>query len=190
MRRRMPQYTHRCNPLSKGARVMVANENEKLSHKSIGSISNNRKNANRLPGGSVDRASVNALRLNDSDSESSLKTDSMYRATFNNLVEDVKSQLIVEMKYIIEENWKEMKDINEKNRKEMEDKNEENQKEMKSMFEVIGKEIKRLEENDKEPHKTVPNEYEGMEAVSKPRQCKVRARLGRAPKSARSGNSD
>ena len=110
---------------------------------------------------------ADGLSLHDSNAESSVQTDSIHysslnlsRATFHDLMEDVKIELMLDMKTMIEENRKQIEEMNEGNRKEMKDMNEENRKEMRSMIKDIRKENARTDGKIKGLYKRVQTEIE------------------------------
>ena len=208
------QNTSHIDLSPKDAWALVENQNGNVCHDSTGSLSDNKKNTPILLGGSGERASINTFGPNDTNSQNKPQTYStdevslnMPSVTFEHSLEDIKSQLIVEMKNVADENLKKMKEMNEENRKEMEDMHEENQKEMKSMIEGNRKEFKKINEDngkeikcmieynrkeierlnvDKDSYQKMLKEYEGMERVTKPRQSKARARIGEVQNRVRS----
>ena len=157
----------------KDAGVMVVSEDGISNRGSFVCISENKTNITLLTECNDESSLVDRLDLNDMNAETGAGTDSidasslnMPRAIFQDLMEDVKIQLILEMKTMIEENREEMKHINEEHRNEMKGMNDENRKETKSlieenrqelssMMEDIKKEITRMDGNFKNLKKRV-----------------------------------
>ena len=128
-----------------GSEVGISNQD------SFVGISESKTNVTILTKCNADSALVDDLDLNDINAETSAGTGSidesslnMPSATFQDLMEDVKIQLILEMKTMIEESRKEMRDMNEENRNEMKGMNDENRKEMKSLIGENRQEFNRM----------------------------------------------
>ena len=133
------------NPSPKQAWILVSGENENSNPDSIGCISDKTTNVFLSSGGNSESSSRNILGLDDIIEERNSQKDSiedeslnLSRASVKELVEDIKTQLTIELRNMREENRKETKDMIKENRKEM-----------KSMIEKIRKENQRLDENFK-----------------------------------------
>ena len=155
------------------AGVMVASEDGKSNRGAFVCISENKTNITLLTECNDESSLVDGLDLKDMNVETSAGIDAiresslnMPRATFQDLIEDVKIQLILEMRTMIEENKEEMKHRKEENRNEMKGMNDENRKETKSLIEEnrqelssmmgdLKKEITRLDGNFKNLNKRV-----------------------------------
>ena len=111
------------NSSNKGTWHVAECENEISNKNSVGCVSDNKGNC--LIGCNEESAFVDILGRSNVNKESGCQTDSiddsslnMSRSAFNDLMEDIKLQLMVEMKKMIEENRKEIKDIKEEGKNE------------------------------------------------------------------------
>ena len=89
-------------------------ENEMSNKNSVGCVSDNKRNCSN--GCNEESAFVNILGRSNVNKETDSIDDSslnMSRSAFKHLMEDIKLQLMVEMKKMIKENKKEIRDIKE-----------------------------------------------------------------------------
>ena len=150
------------NPSPKEQGFIDASGNGVLSKNSIGSASDATRYVNSLTDREEERALADTSGLNDMNAKISPHKDvvgdsslNMPRATIKDLMEDVKIQVIVEMKNMIEENRKEMRDLNEENWKEMIRMNECKNKELERMLEKNRNGVEKPYEDVKDLHKKV-----------------------------------
>ena len=160
--------TRHNHPSPKEARIMVGSKNGNSNPNSIESTSDIKTNVALLTdwhgcGTIMDTLDPNNINDNsiahtDSFDDSSLKTT---RALLKDLMDDVKAQLLVEVKEVIDGNRKETTSLIEDGKKDTKVLIEENVKEIKSMFEYNKNETKRREGNAKDFYKKEKNHAHG-----------------------------